>query len=97
MASGDLLESLDRRSFQLEGAMGPPFQNLHLANTSKMVRILGSNFLRFTKIRRQHDINSKSAVCGRPGKKQSSRPVLVIEPLPVLLVVALLVCFFVGQ
>jgi hypothetical protein len=94
---GDLLKSFDRRSVQPEGAMRSPFQHLHLANTSKMVRVLSCDVLCFAETRRQHNINSERPVCSRSGKKQSSSPMLIIQPLPVLFVMALLVCFFVGQ
>src|SRR5712692_2487800 len=84
-------------SVQPEGALDAPLQDLHRSNPSHVVRVLTRDALRFAETRREHDIDAVGAIRGRSGKKQSTRSMLIVQPLPVLFVMELFAFLFFRQ
>ena len=84
-------------SVQPEGALDAPLQDFHRSNPSHVVRVLGSDALRFAEARRDHDIDSVGPIGRRAGKKQSPRSMLIVQPLPVFFVMELFAFLFFRQ
>ena len=74
----------NRGAVKAERAVRIPFQDFHDADTANVIGVLSRKFFSVVETRSQHDINSNRAIGCRPGKKDSSRPVLILQPLPVL-------------
>ncbi len=87
----------NRGAVKAERAVRIPFQDFHDADTANVIGVLSRKFFSVVETRSQHDINSNRAIGCRPGKKDSSRPVLILQPLPVLREMELFVFFLLGQ